>query len=233
MSAHRTAGLLHRARHPGRAFTLLELLIAMGVIAILVTILLPALVHARQQARDANCKNNLTQIWRCMTLYVGSPERTPLFPNHFPAMRISNVLYKERRVSGLGYAIPRYLDDYKSTLYCPNDPVRNPEWEHGWMNWHTEDGEVQCSYGYRERQGLVSDPTAEFTLAIVDKNPQKVLVAEYYEPFAGPVPRVHHKNHINLLRCNGTVEQVSQTAGYVSFGPTDADFVAALAALDK
>jgi len=221
------------ARGGPRAFTLVELLVSMGVIAILVSLLIPALMRARHQARDASCKNNLTQIWKSFTLYVGSPESVPLPPNYFPPNRISNVLYKEQRPSGMGCLLPNYLEDYRNSLFCPDDPARDPDWEYGWLNWDTVDGEVQGSYGYRGSQGLVSDPDSPLNLAAVDTNAQKVFVTEFYEPFTSPIQRVNHLNHINVLRCNGSVQQVSQVTGYVSFGPNEEDFERALEALDR
>jgi prepilin-type N-terminal cleavage/methylation domain-containing protein len=214
-----------------QAFTLVELLVSMGVIALLAALLLPALTHARHQARDSNCKNHLTQMWKCVAYYVG-PEKTPLFPNLFPALRMSNILYKDGRITGFGYAIPHYLEDFRRVLYCPDDPVRNPEWEFGWQNWEIENGEVQCSYGYRGGQGIVADPTTPFTLSDVDRNPQKVFITEYYETFTTP-RRINHLGHINVLRCNGSVDQVSQVPEYVSFGPNPADFEHALEVLDS
>ncbi|MFW6161422.1 MAG: type II secretion system protein [Planctomycetota bacterium] len=89
--------------------------------------------------------------------------------------------------------------------------------------------QVQCSYGYRGRQGIVPDAEATFTVATFEEHPQRVLGCDFYEPFFDP-PRVHHEGHINVLRINGQVERVDRI---VSFGPEAEDFQTALDALDR
>ena len=52
------------------AFTLIELLIVIGIISLLVGLLIPTLAHARESARRASCLSNLRQVHLMLALYA-------------------------------------------------------------------------------------------------------------------------------------------------------------------
>jgi prepilin-type N-terminal cleavage/methylation domain-containing protein len=58
------------SRRPREAFTLVELLVVIGIIALLISILLPALAKARRAANETQCMSNIRQLCLAMNLYT-------------------------------------------------------------------------------------------------------------------------------------------------------------------
>src|SRR5688572_30415483 len=56
-------------------FTLVELLVVIGIIALLMGILLPALAGAKERARTIACANNLRTVLQANTIYMSEHRR--------------------------------------------------------------------------------------------------------------------------------------------------------------
>src|SRR4051812_11768026 len=59
------------ARRRSRGFSLLELLVVIGIVALLLSLLLPVLSRVREAARTTTCLARLRSIGQAMLTYVG------------------------------------------------------------------------------------------------------------------------------------------------------------------
>ncbi|MFH1748167.1 MAG: prepilin-type N-terminal cleavage/methylation domain-containing protein [Planctomycetota bacterium] len=124
------AAALRRCAGPW-AFTLIELLVSVAIIALLISILLPALGHARENGKRVRCTSNLRQIAIAWQLYLDE-ETNGVFPTY-----IDNIQWfyggkvEIYAVPGGGILNPRPLNRYVAldpygnqaaeVFHCPSD----------------------------------------------------------------------------------------------------------------
>ncbi|HWP40260.1 MAG TPA: type II secretion system protein [Tepidisphaeraceae bacterium] len=113
------------------AFTLVELLVVIGIIALLISVLLPALASARQSANDVKCASNIRQLVTALTMYASSNRgRFPpnlnsgaMYPAPPPGQPTANLWYDADRI---GKFLPKTVQYASGSIagnvfVCPND----------------------------------------------------------------------------------------------------------------
>jgi prepilin-type N-terminal cleavage/methylation domain-containing protein len=114
------------------AFTLIELLAVVAVVALLAGMLVPTLARARSKAAEAGCRNNLRQLGLAMMLYL--PDNLEVFPcvasrDAGGPTREDWVFWNVNRTGVESYflnprnsAIGPYLSSFNTKLFrCPTD----------------------------------------------------------------------------------------------------------------
>lgn len=146
-----------------RAFTLVELLVVMAIIALLAAMLMPALSRAREQARRTTCRNNLRQFYTARVQYemecrIEAPWLSSLYPKYNQAkeLYICPSDYDEGKAGGKP---DEQTDQFKETDDLPSNKTGEADYDEGYtINFkrqkdikpytlRNEDIEV-CSYLY-------------------------------------------------------------------------------------
>jgi len=94
-------------------FTLIELLVVVSIIALLVSILLPALSKARQQTYRVRCLTNLKQIGVTFTMYAHD------WKDQYPPQTWAFVPANKNYFTMWRLPLLPYLQNVDSIFYCP------------------------------------------------------------------------------------------------------------------
>lgn len=116
-----------------KGFTLVELLVVIGIIALLISILLPALNKAREAAKAAMCLSNMRQVFQCEAAYA-SDYNGWIGINHGNSNSTNNYPWSDFLIDGVqdtyaggaqgpaygAYEIGKRYVTNPTMLYCPS-----------------------------------------------------------------------------------------------------------------
>ena len=151
------AAVRKQCRRVGRAgFTLVELLVVLGIIVVLISLLMPAVIGVRRKAQAAVCAGNLRSIGIAMTFYTNRYGYYPAWCVWDDGPRAAYSIWQVR--------LREFADGEQRVFDCPAQPEEfwwdRPPLAPGALGRATA---VHARYGYRVGEPLIESDSRPFS----------------------------------------------------------------------
>jgi prepilin-type N-terminal cleavage/methylation domain-containing protein len=132
-----------------QGFTLIELLVVIAIIAIIASLLLPALAKSKEKAKGAKCFSNGRQLGFALMMYAEDNQEQLPSPRAFTPLNDDGLRLMCYQYGGTARKqLKRYLSKSADCFWCPSDKMNkmpsdlkgddesNPtKWDTAWTSW--------------------------------------------------------------------------------------------------
>jgi prepilin-type N-terminal cleavage/methylation domain-containing protein len=206
---------LHR-----RGFTLVELLVAIGIIAILIALLLPTASKARESANRAVCLSHLRQIHQAFLFYaLANHDQVPLGYRALPqpSKQFNSMVFSitTGNFTLFGWLYNSGLMNQPRVYFCPSESNPQEQFNTTSNPWPvsaivTPTTNIYAGYGCRPDTALPDLPLPDTVLPKLSQFFNKAIFAD----LVSTPPRLdsRHVKGVNVLFGNGGADWVARTA---------------------
>ena len=159
--------------HKPRAFTLIEILVVIAIIAVLAGLLIPVVAKSRAKAAQARCAAQLHGIGQMLQMYFGENRNTLPKVNMMPSLQPPLNSYPS-----LVQLLAPYHQGVTRVFQCPSDQITQPAPDAP-PGLETYFAREQSSYYWNEEVSIYASRITEL------KNSDAVPLLQEYEPFHG------------------------------------------------
>lgn len=221
---------MQRASRGQSAFTLVDILVTMAIIALLIGLLMPGLASVKEHTRRVVCMSNVRQVGLGLVLYAdankdklpasvfidtrGRDDEVDYAPENMMTIRLPNEISRRTNTSwdGLGYLYSQEILTTPDIFYCPSHHGQH-RFEDVLDVWKKPAGEIVGNYHFR---GM--GPNGSTRLSFIE--PSRAAIA------ADGMRTLEDYNHrvgLNVLRADLSLFWLSDPNGRIGEFLTDAE----------